>query len=159
MRKSSPPFKLILPITAALDMSFQLLAFFVLTFRPMSFEGQLAHVKTPIEPVRQGGPIDGDEIRRDDYTIRVYSKANGEIASMSVSTPTHATGNLGTYDALLRELKAIPKPANKDVPTPTITIESANELSYARLVDILNVCKQAGHGSINLAPMRRGPST
>jgi len=147
-----------LPITAALDMSFQLLAFFVLTFRPMPVEGQLAHVKTPIEPVRQEGPIDGDEIRRDDYTIRVYSKSNGEIASMTVSTPTHDTGNLGTYDALLRELKAIPKPIDRVLPTPTITIESSNDLSYARLVDILNVCKQAGHGSINLAPMKPGPS-
>lgn len=158
MRKPTPPLKLILPITAALDMSFQLLAFFILTFRPMPVEGQLAHVQTPPVPHPVGDPIGIDDVRRDEYTISVVAAANGEIAALSMRGPTRNTGELKTYDALLRELKAIPKPPGDGASGVGITIESSNDLQYKRLVDLLDVCKRAGYGSVNLTPMRPGPS-
>ena len=40
-RKEEPPVDITLPITPMLDMSFQLLSFFILTFRPIATEGQM----------------------------------------------------------------------------------------------------------------------
>ena len=41
-RKEEPPVDINVPIVPMLDMSFQLLSFFILTFRPMPQEGQLS---------------------------------------------------------------------------------------------------------------------
>ena len=41
-RKEEMPVDIMVPITPMLDMSFQLLSFFILTFHPMPVEGQLS---------------------------------------------------------------------------------------------------------------------
>ena len=45
-----------LPITPMLDMSFQLLAFFIMTFKPADTEGQIALTL----PKDEGGPVKRD---------------------------------------------------------------------------------------------------
>lgn len=123
----------------------------------MPVEGQLAHVRTSTIPVVEGNPIFGEEKPRDEYTISVVAAADGEIAALNLRGPTRATGNLKTYDALLQELRDIPKPAGQGLSGVAITIESSNDLRYMRLVDVLDVCKRAGYGNVSLTPMRPGP--
>jgi hypothetical protein len=36
-------------------------------------------------------------------------------------------------------------------------IEASNDLVYARLVEVIDLCKRAGFESISLSPLRRGP--
>src|SRR4051794_13625176 len=40
-RKGEPPSEVVLPITPMLDMAFQLLTFFILTYHPSGMEGQM----------------------------------------------------------------------------------------------------------------------
>ena len=73
-----------LPITPMLDMSLQLMAFFVFTFRPSPTEGQIAMSL----PKQEGGdsaiPSPSDE-KPEVFVVRVEAAANGTIARMSIS--------------------------------------------------------------------------
>ncbi|MDB5311595.1 MAG: Biopolymer transport protein ExbD/TolR [Gemmataceae bacterium] len=74
-----------LPITPMLDMSFQLMAFFIFTFRPAPTEGQLA-LALPKE-----GTSSMTDFRADDqpvrFVVRVESARNGTIAKMWLLEP------------------------------------------------------------------------
>lgn len=75
-----------LPITPMLDMSFQLMAFFIFTFRPAPTEGQIAMSL----PKEEGGTATAASMFDDKsekpvtYIVRVEPAPNGTIASMSI---------------------------------------------------------------------------
>src|SRR5262245_57256536 len=81
--------KITLPITPMLDMTFQLLFFFMLNFNPMPAEGAvdmaLPSGQGVAEPrVRPAAPA---EPRFDaDLTVKVRARADGEIVAISVSS-------------------------------------------------------------------------
>src|SRR6186713_2783818 len=74
-----------LPITPMLDMSFQLLAFFIMTFKPAPTEGQIMLTL----PKEEGGgatlpgPIDVEKPVH--YIVRVVATDTGTIAQMTLS--------------------------------------------------------------------------
>src|SRR6478752_6547702 len=73
-----------LPITPMLDMSFQLMAFFIFTFRPMPTEGQIAMSL----PAEKGGAADIPSATDDKpvtFVVRVDATENGQIARMVLS--------------------------------------------------------------------------
>ena len=81
---SSP--KVDIPITPILDLSFQLLFFFVITYNPVEFiEGQI-EMALPIKEKDKGDqeqPKDDQSVKEDikeefDFTIRIYSEPEGE---------------------------------------------------------------------------------
>jgi biopolymer transport protein ExbD len=158
MRKRNAGVDVALPITPMLDMSFQLLAFFILTFHPLAPEGQLAAnmPATQANANRDAAPIDDDS--KDQYTIVVYS-ADGAIAGLSLRGPTMIRGDIRSLRELREALETIPKPAKTAGLDVVITIEASNDLAYARLVEVIDLCKKVGIDSINLSPLRRGPTS
>src|SRR6476469_6903458 len=76
-----------LPITPMLDMSFQLLAFFIMTFHPAPTEGQIALTL----PKEEGGPSSMsipspiDENKPTHYIVRVASADNGTIEKITIT--------------------------------------------------------------------------
>lgn len=144
-------------VTPMLDMSFQLLNFFILTFRPMPTEGQLSinlpKVDATEQPVVEPTPPDQD--KKDEYTITVHSSSSGEVALLGLKGPTVNAENIKNFNDLFSQLKAIPKPVGRGAEGVSITIEAANDLNYARLIDIMDLCKKAGYESVNLMPMRK----
>src|SRR5262245_33026247 len=100
-----------LPITPMLDMSFQLLAFFIMTFKPAPTEGQIALTL----PKEEGGPSATaipspvDENKPKHYLVRVTS-ADGSIEKMTIIEEGSANQgkDLGATVTTYRdELKAI----------------------------------------------------
>jgi biopolymer transport protein ExbD len=74
-----------LPITPMLDMSFQLLAFFIMTFRPTPTEAQIAMAFPP--PHESGPPSMIPDLSSDKptkYIVHVASTETGTIRSMSI---------------------------------------------------------------------------
>ena len=134
------------PITPMLDMSFQLLCFFVLTFRPMPAEGQLAVNLPPADAglVVHGPEVPAENLATDTYTITVTPAAGG--VSIDLRGPTAARAGLGSVAELKDALGNLPKPAGT-----TVTVEAAADLPYARLIDVLDVCKKAGYDAIQVA--------
>src|SRR5262245_36396794 len=75
-----------LPITPMLDMSFQLLAFFIMTFQPTPTEGQIALTL----PKEEGGqnassiPSPVDDNKPKHYIVRVSATDTGTIEKMTI---------------------------------------------------------------------------
>src|SRR5262249_32143547 len=88
-RKQEAGIDVELPITPMLDMSFQLMAFFILTFRPLPQEGQLAMYLPKDEAAEQSQVLPNipDDDRQDEYKITVTA-AQGAIATLSLQGPT-----------------------------------------------------------------------
>jgi biopolymer transport protein ExbD len=149
--RPAPLIGLALPITPMLDMSFQLLAFFLFLFRPIPAEGQLA-VMLPSSGVGQQNAIaDEPPAAVDVYTVTIHSSPTGGLGTITLAGPTSTKENIRTIEALLTELKAIPKAAGV-----SLTIETSTDLLYARLVDVLDACKRTGFKDLKLGPIPVG---
>src|SRR5947209_4849860 len=76
-----------LPITPMLDMSFQLLAFFIITFKPAPTEGQIALAlpkdegSGPMADVFK--PFEADKPAH--YVVRVTATDGGAIGNMTIA--------------------------------------------------------------------------
>lgn len=157
-RREEPPVDVTVPVTPMLDMSFQLLSFFILTFRPMPTEGQLAINLPKVDASEKPlvDPVTPEEMPKDEYTITVLSNSSGEVAVLGLKGPTGDMGNIKNMADLYDRLKAIPKPAGRGVEAIAITIEAHNDLTYARLIEVMDLCKRAGYESVNLMPTKGG---
>ncbi|MSR53768.1 MAG: biopolymer transporter ExbD [Gemmataceae bacterium] len=156
-RKKELPISIAVPIVPMLDMSFQLLSFFIITFKPMPTEGQLAINLPKLDATDQPPPLEPipPEDKKDEYTVSVFASSDGGLALLGLKGPTANLENIRSLNELLGEMKKIPKPGG-DAGKVSITIEAANDLNYSRLIEVMDLCKKAGFDSVNLMPMKRG---
>jgi biopolymer transport protein ExbD len=155
--KGDPPVDVTLPITPMLDMSFQLLAFFVMTFQAANaLEGQLdmylpkagnPQAKRP-DQVDLNKDSDADLDQQADVAV-VVSSQRGDIESLSIREKTK---NTPVSD--VRSLKgALTKLRGELGGTQTaIKIEADSKLKYARLVDVMDACLGSGFRSVGFSP-------
>jgi len=155
-RKVESPVDVTLPITPMLDMSFQLLSFFILTFHPMPVEGQLSinlpKIDASATPEKEPAPPDE---QKDEYTVTVIADSSGAIGSISLKGPAVTVDNVKNTAELYERLKNLPKPGGS-AERVAITVEASNDLIYARLIEIMDLSKKAGYDSCNLAPTKGG---
>jgi biopolymer transport protein ExbD len=155
-RHAEPPVDVTLPITPMLDMSFQLLSFFILTFKPMPTEGQLAVNLPKVDAAQQveTDPSPPDETKKDEYIVTLISGASGEVANISMKGPTAEMGNIRNFADLYDQLKKLAKSSPKGPEGISITVEASNDLVYGRLIEVMDMCKKAGYESVNLQPVK-----
>src|ERR1700733_5409431 len=83
-RKPMDPVEPDLPITPMLDMSFQLMAFFIITFRPQPTEAQIMLAL----PKQEGGATAlstaNDSEKPVNWLVRVHATDDGKIGSMTL---------------------------------------------------------------------------
>jgi biopolymer transport protein ExbD len=149
-------------VTPMLDMTFQLLFYFVINFKPPISEGQI-DLSLPKE--EEGKPLQApedklDDEKADEYRITVYGP-RGYIESITFKSKAAEEGlpveNM--MDALEAKLKAIPKPAegSKSKP-PILKIESDNKLKYSELMRLMNLCRELGFKEVGVLPIpKKGP--
>jgi biopolymer transport protein ExbD len=137
-----------LNLAAMLDMAFQLLTFFILTFRPAPIEGQLALNLPPPVPVTNVQPdqaVDADTGEQglastNSLVITVRADGNGVVNSVSVGPgrvfvgPANAT-NLHELDRQLRGIFGI-----QHTPYDQVLVRVAPVLKYDELMKIIDVC-------------------
>lgn len=135
-----------LPITPMLDMSFQLLAFFVTTYSPGPIEAMIPSSL----PKLDGGPNTTltlpTEDESEEYTIQVESTESGAIDSMVVFTKATAgtPENLGKdHKSLLTYLDGKFK-ALKGKPAGKVTLELGDDLNYQNVVLLIDQARKAG---------------
>lgn len=157
-----------LPITPMLDMSFQLLAFFVMTYNPTPTEG---HIDVAL-PAQQGGPstklpdpFDADQV--EDLTVRVEADDAGDVAGISISQGkdgAEAAIPGKSKDArtnLFNELKKRLATAKTDhaarmaklneskaFAPPKVKLELADNLSYKVVIALMDESARAGYPSV-----------
>ncbi len=144
-----------LPIVPILDMAFQLMAFFILTFRPMPTEAQL-----PLAlPSDKGGgsvlasPISTEE---EEIIVQVFSNDNGAIIDVQIVAGA-VTEEIGKDTAaksssLFEYLKK--RAANATAakqPIPKLKFEFADRLSYQVVIKLLDEARRAGFTRVSPA--------
>jgi biopolymer transport protein ExbD len=148
-----------LPITPMLDMSFQLLAFFIMTFKPAPTEGQIALTL----PKEEGGPSSlvlpsvTDENKPRHFIVRVTAADNGTIASMSLTEELSANpnakdlgANVETYRNELKRLSAELEGAKKP---GKLTLELDDKLVQGAVVQLVDTGLRSGFSDISPVPI------
>src|SRR5712691_9838802 len=129
-----------LNLAAMLDMAFQLLAFFILTFKPAPVEGQI-NLKLPPPQAIAGakGQAAGQNEQNknpvqgiDTLTISIFSTPAGKIATMAIGERTVSLGTLGG------ELKQVLSDPNS--PFQQVIIQVDSRLRYEELMKVVDIC-------------------
>lgn len=149
-RKASTHVEPVLPITPMLDMSFQLLSFFVITFRPLPIEAQLELALPKVEGGGAANALSLPSAEDEELIIQVYALDNGNVASIDCA-PKTGTFKVGDdTSALFKFLKERAAQAqatgNK---IPKLRLEIAENLNYQYVIKMLDEGKRAGFTEIS----------
>ncbi len=151
-----------LPVTPMLDMAFQLLAFFVMTYHPSDLEGQM-DLSLPSENITQAKKQEDVQTNAApdpnkplelpaNVTVIVRTQMDGvndgRISALTLQDDAgpHA---VDTLDKLVAELKDRSKTVeNKE----NIKIQADGKLKWEEVVKVMDVCQQAGFKNISFVP-------
>jgi biopolymer transport protein ExbD len=131
-----------LNLAAMLDMAFQMLAFFILTFKPAPAEGEVLLRMPPPQPITGSGARRAGEDTKLDMsqlkslktlTISVIPNAQGQIGSNSMQVGDVAVGSLPGLD---RQLQS----ALKEGGFEQVIIQAGSGLHYDALMSVVDVC-------------------
>jgi biopolymer transport protein ExbD len=149
-------------VTPMLDMTFQLLFYFVINFKPPIAEGQI-DLSLPKE--EEGKPLQApedklDQDKADEYRITAHAipgAKSGEIDYIEFKVkdlkPDTFSG-ARMYDDLKKAIQAIPKPAEgSKAKPPVLKIESDNRLKYSELLRLMNLCRENGFKEVGVLPI------
>lgn len=156
-----------LPITAMLDMTFQILAFFVITFKPpVGIEGQMA-LSLPKEEKKASHTKDFDPLDQpdkdkpiDEEAPTVFVRAQGgENPTISAITIRKVSGDVAVeprsekQDALFAELTRLLKEERSKQPKLTnIKLQGDGRLRWSDVIEVMDVCKNAGFPDVSFLP-------
>jgi biopolymer transport protein ExbD len=157
-----------IPITPMLDMAFQLLAFFVMTYHPSDLEGQMQlalpanDVKAAHNQQEQDPTVKPEKNPvldlPSDLTVVVKTQNdgvnNGAISALTVEDTSgpatiHGAGDLGIGEALTRYLlKVKDTVSNKSA----IRLQADSHLKWDNVVQVMDACRKAGFENISFVP-------
>ncbi len=135
-----------LPITPMLDMSFQLLAFFLTTFNPSPIEGhmdmalpkEMGDANSSVVP-----PPDPTKEEPEELTVQVDATDAGAIADIRVGTKTITGQSLGSDSAkMFANLQARRKELGEK--PAKVRLECGDNLSYKLLIKLMDEITRAG---------------
>jgi biopolymer transport protein ExbD len=150
--KGADPVDPDLPITPMLDMSFQLMAFFIFTFRPAPTEGQILLALPKSEGGGQGLPSPSDD-KPINFVVKVLSAGNGTIAGMTISekdSPDIRPVDLGA-DVKRFQGELQKRFAEQKKNPPKLTLEIGDGLLQEYVVQLLDIA--IGIGFTDIAPL------
>lgn len=128
-------------MAAMLDMAFQLLAFFILTFRPSPIESQIS-LRMPDQQTQSKGSSTNQSTPEVStglqLTISVHATAEGEIAGVEIGPQTLGGGQGPTE--IINSLRSTLKEFLANAEFEGISLQIANDLNYERLMQVLDVC-------------------
>jgi biopolymer transport protein ExbD len=136
-----------LPITPMLDMSFQLMFYFVITFNPMPTEAQLALTLPKVEGGGAAAPPPGISVEDEELIIQVYGTDAGQVAGITAALKTGNVDLGKDTSELLNYLKERAAAANGA--TPKLKFEFAERLNYQYVIKMIDEAKRAGYDRVS----------
>jgi biopolymer transport protein ExbD len=156
-----------LPVTPMLDMAFQLMFFFLVTFNPTTQkEGQMdlslpakseAAAKSP-DKVSEKAESHKEEVDIPaDFTIAIRghqgSGLRGQVSALTITSnagPEELRGTRDDREKLLKDKLMSAKPSEtkgKDgkKKVPTVRMEADSSLRWAEVVRVMDICYRAGY--------------
>jgi biopolymer transport protein ExbD len=168
-RKPDHALEVELPITPMLDLAFQVLLFFILTYHPSQLEGQMelslpdvaqAQAATPDQAKTSGI---GEEDLPSEVTVVVKARRDGDLAgeisqitvesksgSKDIPVQEH-TNSKGIQEqpALRKYLQELRSGLlNQD----EVKLQAETGLTYARVIEVMDACKKAGFQNVSFGP-------
>jgi biopolymer transport protein ExbD len=155
-RSHRPAAEVTLPVTPMLDMSFQLLFFFLCTFNPVSArEGELplqppAAEARPGDPRVEDGQGQGDRpVASAEMTVALRGhrdpRLRGHVSSVTLSTVAGPEELPGTPEQRERELhRRLAEVRAAAGAAGVVRIEAESELRWSEVVRVLDICSKAG---------------
>src|SRR5947209_6979477 len=144
-----------LPITPMLDVSFQLLAFFVVTFRPAPTEGQIAFALPKEEGPGPTAPKPIEEKKPAVLVVRVVAADNGTVERVTLAEEGAVVAkDLGTrVEALRDELRAAAAGLARENRTARLTLELDEKLVQDYVVQFMDTGVRAGFANLSPVPL------
>jgi len=142
-----------LPITPMLDMTFQLLFFFVLSYHPQAMEGQLAFQlaasRSGGEPAPKLEPTEIDDDQPLTILVRTARDGvnDGNISSLIVQSVEGDT----TMQDLPALRNFLQRRAQDQHVRADIKIQAEGKLKYGCLIDVMDACVKANAGQVSFA--------
>ena len=140
-KKKKPQEEVEIPITPMLDMAFQLLTFFILTYHPMPTEGQFAMTMMPAAPttdLRAQAPAEATTPNESiPASLRTLPTVLRAADSGSLGRVTIAETDVQGMDALKKELGNILK--DPTLPFDQALIKVDPNLKYSELMQVIDV--------------------
>ena len=147
-RQGAEPTQPDLPITPMLDMSFQLMAFFILTFRPLAPEAQLP-LSLPKEEGAKAATALPDPLSPEDdeeLTVQVFAADNGAPLELFAAPKTGSVSLGKDTAALVTYLKE--KAAGRPK-APKLRLEIADRLNYQYVIKLMDEARRAGYERVS----------
>ena len=133
-------------LAAMLDMAFQLLTFFILTFRPAPIEGQLSLnlpppvPQTNVEANAKGGEGIENVLQQETLHLNVVANDRGDVSELKEEQNPIVQGRLDEGNIQRLDQKLHTMFAGKQVPFDRIQIAVDGRLRYGELMKIIDVC-------------------
>ena len=166
-RKADPVLEVELPITPMLDLAFQVLLFFILTYHPSQLEGQMDLTLPDAAQAKAADPKD----------VKPEMSAPGDLelpSEITVIVKTHHDGRgEGKVSQILVQERQSPE--GKDIPNQQalrryleearsgltnqndIKIQAESGLKYAYVMEIMDMCTLAGFTNVGFGPPPDAP--
>jgi biopolymer transport protein ExbD len=167
-RRPEPDAKIALPITPMLDMTFQLLFFFIMNFNPADLEGQM-DMSLPSEEVKQAKDKPKDNVNPEknpepefpsDLTVQVRTQqaegSEGGISAIFVRGPDGKEDPINGTDLLGGLKKYLEAKRETVTHKDAIKIRGDNKLRIKHLMKVTDVCKAAGYTNTSLISAEEG---
>jgi biopolymer transport protein ExbD len=129
-----------IPITPMLDMAFQLLTFFVLTYRPAPTEGQFSMNLLPAQPaVSMDAPATDANAKDNDLpaglkTLPVILRANDDGSIGQITLGENNVADLKELETQVKELFN-----NPTLPFDQTVLRSDPRLKWSEVVKVINI--------------------
>jgi biopolymer transport protein ExbD len=135
-------------LAAMLDMAFQLLTFFILTFRPAPMEGQLA---LNLPPPIQHMPVEAPHVAQqglernlpdtaETLHLQVVADPTGGVKEVAIEKSAIIPGPLAARNLLSLEQRLQIIFGAQHIPYDRVQIEVDGQLHYGELMKIIDVC-------------------
>jgi len=148
------------PIVPFLDMSFQILFFFIMNYHPSALEGQMdlslpAAGEARAQSIEQMDPnnVPDTEIEmKSELTVVIRTPHDnindGAISQISVTGDQGET-SVSSVEGLERYLKSVQKELTNKT---DIKIQADSRLKYYFVVQVMDACVKAGYPNVGFAP-------
>lgn len=154
MPRRRTPTEVEVPLTPMLDVAFQLLTFFILTFKPAPLELQFDLNLLPTTPQAQPEPEPPPEDSPSDeppairsFQVTLLSNRTGELTGIELEELRFE--DLPELEARLETLLADP-----DYGFDEALIRAHEDLHWEHLVEVLNLFADLGLSKVNFTQMR-----
>jgi biopolymer transport protein ExbD len=144
-RKARPHGEVELNMAAMLDMAFQLLAFFILTFRPSAVESQVSLRMPPAIVVGARSDLNfnpdqkiDEDLNKPQIPLSVHATADGEIARIEIGS--RSISGQQPPEQVLAGLHSALHGILKEAPFDGVALQVSPGLLYERLMQVVDVC-------------------